>query len=227
MGGPVYSVAARNGAGSQQILINVTRSASSFATLGEGLKRVLGSVFRNSELGIIDVNDFGAGKYRSDPFILSCGKNVCAVEFEEVEASPIAIANLKKCRRYGDRFRKLTPEQFAEDPQRFDLALVAHVLTTMPHLQEREEVLNLLHEKVKEGKYLLWFAHKEDPWYMKRLAEGKTCGDGVWLGEGRQFQTFYRYYSESQVHQMMQRAGFVPFKRFSVETSNAVLYQRG
>jgi len=225
--GPIYKLMAQDGNAQREITVDVRGSAStSRSRPGAGLERVLTKVLRNPVLEIKDVVDFGAGKFKNVPFILGEGKNVCAVEFDKASLDQITEENLSKSRKFGVRFRSMNPRQFMANPSKFDLALLANVISTMPLIDERREMLELLHTKLRDGKFLLWFAQKREKHYAERREKGKVCGDGVWLGDGRQAQTFYRYFSPEEMHRHMHSAGFVPFDKFSVETNHAFLYQR-
>ncbi|MDE1855117.1 MAG: hypothetical protein KGH57_02235 [Candidatus Micrarchaeota archaeon] len=225
--GPLYKIEAQDGGSSREITIDVTRSASSFPVLGEGLRKVLGTVLRDTRLGIKDVVEFGAGKLKNVPFILEMGKNVCAVEFEELNSNPIAQSNYTICRGYDGHFRRLDPEEFVKDSQKFDLALIINVIPTMPIASERDAALKLLNHKLRNGKFALWFALKGDDVYKERQELDKTCLDGVWLGEGKHLQTFYKNYTVDDVMSLMHNAGFMPFNRFHVETNHALLFRKG
>ncbi len=227
MTGPLYKLQASDAKTPREITIDVTKSASSFPVLGEGLKTVLTKVLRNDALGIEDVVEFGAGKLKNAPFVLKMGKSVCAVEFPELSANPIAQSNYNICEKYDGRFRRLTPEEFKEDKQKFDLALLINVIATMPVASERTAALKLINQKLKDGKFALWFALKGDDRYTRRMEEGKTCGDGVWLGENQRVQTFYKRYLPEEIVDLMHEAGFAPFDRFHVETNHAMLFRKG
>ncbi len=224
--GPLYKLAAFDGIRRKDIEIDVTKSASSFSSLGDGLKTVLRSVLSNQALGITDVVEFGAGKLKNAPFVLGMGKNLCAVEFERLSSNEIAQRNYSICQRYSDKFRRITPENFAFDKQKYDLALLVNVLATIPRREDRVLALERIHDKVRDGKFALVFWLKNDDRYEQQLAEGKRCNDGVWLGEGRKYQTFYRRYLPSEVIALMHDAGFVPFNRFYAETNHAILFRR-
>ncbi len=226
MGGPLYKLTALDGDRWKSIEIDVTKSASSFSSVGDGLKTVLRSVLSNTALGINDVVEFGAGKLKNVPFVLQAGKSISAVEFDRLNANRLAQRNYSICQAYGEKFRRLTPQEFAHDEQKYDLAMLVNVLATMPHAPERVEVLDLLHDKLRDGKYALVFWLKDDDRYRQLQHEGKECTDGIWLGDGRRHQTFYRRFSPEEIIALMHDSGFVPFNRFYVETNHAFLFRR-
>ncbi|MCL5239265.1 MAG: hypothetical protein M1286_02215 [Candidatus Marsarchaeota archaeon] len=207
----------------KEIEIDVTKSAASH--MGRGIRTVLRDVLTNRALDINDVVDFGAGKLKNDPFVLTMGKTLCAVEFDRLDSNPVTRSNYALCQRHDGAFRRLTPAQFKDDERRYDLAMLVNVIATMPYESERASVMGLLHDKLRDGKFALVFWLRDDDRYAKLRAQGRECRDGVWLGEGRSYQTFYRYYSPIEIIGMMHDAGFVPFNRFYTETNHAFLFQ--
>ena len=210
-----------------EIIIDVTGSAPTFPGPSEALKEVLLDVFKSDSLKKIEnVLEFGAGKLKNIPFILKHGKNVCAVEFKELCQNTYTKKNIKKCQRYGKKYQKIMfPNPFISDTRKFDLALLLNVLPVMPVLSERLYLLDILHRKINDGKYLLWVAQKEGP-YKQIKEEGKNnCGDGLWMGKGRYMKTFYKYHQVEELDEMMALYGFNLIKRFNV-ADDARLYEK-
>jgi hypothetical protein len=95
----------------------------------------------------------------------------------------------------------------------------------MPIPAERMYLLDLIYHKVKDKKYVLWVAQKEGS-YKKIREDGKNyVGDGVWMGKGRYFKTFYKYYPVEELDELMALYGFELIKRFSV-SDDARLYRK-
>ena len=95
----------------------------------------------------------------------------------------------------------------------------------MPVLAERLYLLETLHGKINDGKYLLWVAQKEGS-YKKIREDGKNnCGDGLWMGKGRYFKTFYKYHQVEELDELMALYGFKLIKRFNVG-DDARLYEK-
>lgn len=211
----------------KEIVIDVTGSAPPFTEPSDGLKEVLREIFKQGNYKKIEtVLEFGAGKLKNLPFILKQGKTVCAVEFKELSENSFTKENFKECRKYGSKFQKMIfPNPFLSDSKMFDLALLLNVPPVMPVPAERLYLLNLLYNKINKGKYLLWIAQKEGS-YKKIREDGKNnCGDGLWMGKGRHFKTFYKYHQVEELDEMMALYGFELIKRFNIG-DDARLYEK-
>ena len=212
----------------KEIVIDVTGSAPPFREPSDALKEVLREIFKLKPLKKIDtVLEFGAGKLKNLPFLLEQGKKVCAVEFEKLTKNDFTKKNIKICEKYKTKFKKLIfPNPFLSDDEKFDLALLLNVPPVMPVLAERLYLLDLLHQKINEGKYLLWVAQKEGSSYKEIRMNGKnSCGDGLWMGKNRKFKTFYRYHPVEEIDEIMALFGFKFIKKFSV-SDDARLYEK-
>ncbi len=199
----------------KEVVIDVTGSAPPFTEPSDALKEILKTVFK--DYNIETVLEFGAAKLKNIPFILKQGKTVCAVEFKELADNKFTKKNLKKCEKFKQKFQELIfPSPFLTDKRKFDLALLINMMPVMPIPSERLYLLDLLYEKVKDNKYLLWVAQKEGS-YKKIREDGKnSCGDGIWMGKGRYTKTFYRYYAVDELDEVMALYGFTFVKRFDV-----------
>jgi hypothetical protein len=99
------------------------------------------------------------------------------------------------------------------------------VIPVMPVPAERLFVLDILHRKTNNRKYLLWVAQKEGS-YKEIREEGKnSCGDGLWMGIGRYRKTFYRYHQVEELDEIMALYGFKLLKRFDIG-DDARLYEK-
>jgi len=209
-----------------EIVFNVTGSAPRFDAPSEELKSILNEILDSSELKIKSVLEFGAAKLKNIPFILNKGKSVCAVEFEELSNNPMTKNFLKECKKHGDRFHKLVfPNPFIRHSKTYDLALLLNVPPVMPIYSERLYLLDLLSEKVKEGKYLLWVAQKEGSYKEDRESGKFFCGDGIWQGKKKYFKTFYKYINKEDLNEIMSLYGFEKVKSWNLG-SDAILYKK-
>ena len=211
----------------KEIVIDVTGSAPPFTEPSDVLKEVLQEIFKLDSFKKVEtVLEFGAGKLKNIPFLLKQNKKVCAVEFKELTENSFTKKNIKICKKNKPRFQKLLfPNPFLSDTKKYDLALLLNVPPVMPVLAERLYLLDLLHNKISKGKYLLWVAQKEGS-YKKIREEGKNvCGDGLWMGKGRYLKTFYKYHPVEELDEIMALFGFKLIKRFSVG-DDARLYEK-
>ncbi|MBU7017389.1 MAG: hypothetical protein HXS44_07755 [Theionarchaea archaeon] len=213
-----------------EIVFDVTGSAPPHDYITDNMRKVFDRILDSEEIGkgIKSVLDFGAGKLKNAPYFLEKGKKVCAVEFEELsKKSDNAKKNLKICRGYKGLFEDLIfPCPFIEHKGKYDLAVLINVLPVMPVFAERLMVLQLLYQKIKNDKYLLWYAQKEGSYKSRRLKGSFNCGDGIWMGDKKKFKTFYKYHSHKEVDEMMGLCGFELVKKFSVPGNDARLYKK-
>lgn len=211
----------------KEVVVDVTGSAPSQGEPSKALQSTLKYIFSNSEYGEIDsVLEFGAGKLKNIPFLLKQGKNVGAVEFEELGENDITKSNVKIASKYGKKFEKLLfPNPFISNSKKYDLALLLNVPPVMPVPAERLILFDILYKKINDGKYLLWLAQKEGS-YKKIKEEGKNnLGDGLWMGKKTHLKTFYKYFQVEELDEIMYLYGFKLEKRFNVP-DDARLYKR-
>lgn len=212
----------------KEIVLDVTGSAPSMMEPSGELKSILLEIFSSSEYTSIDtVLEFGAAKLRNIPFILDQNKRVCAVEFEELMENEKSKMNIEKCDRYGDKFeRVIFPNPFIQYQKKFDLIILMNVIPVMPVPAERLYLLDLLHSKVNDDKYLLWIAQKEGEYKKDRQSGKYQCGDGIWMMKKNRFKTFFRYHSVEEVIEIMSAYGFEKVKRFNKGGSDAILFKK-
>ncbi|MBS3152272.1 hypothetical protein J4230_02580 [Candidatus Woesearchaeota archaeon] len=210
-----------------ELVFDVTGSAPSFKEPSDELIAILDEIFKSKDFSSIEsVIEFGAAKLKNIPFILKHGKTVCAVEFEELSKNPITIKNIKKCEKFGDKFQNLLfPNPFITDTKKFDLALLLNVPPVMPVPVERLYLLDLIYEKVKNGKYLLWVAQKEGSYKADRESGKFFCGDGIWQGKNRYNKTFYKYFNHEDLDEMMSLYGFKLIQKWNLG-SDARFYEK-
>jgi hypothetical protein len=210
-----------------EIVFNVTGSAPSIKEPSEELKLTLDDIFSSDDISKINsVVEIGAAKLKNIPYILSKGKSVCAVDFEELVRNPITRDNIEACEKFGRKFKKMIfPNPFIGDDTHYDLALLLNVLPVMPVFAERLYMLDLLHDKVKNNKYVLWLAQKEGSYKKDRESGKYYCGDGIWMGKRRKYKTFYKYHAREDVDEMMALFGFELLKSWA-KSSDIRLYKK-
>ncbi len=214
----------------QEIVFDVTGSAPTHDFITDKMRAVFDEILdpNNIGKGIKSVLDFGAGKLKNTPYFLKKDRKTCAVEFEELgKKSGKAKKNLKICQGYKGLFESLIfPYPFIEHRGRYDLAVLINVPSIMPIHSERLMVLQVLHEKINDGKYLLWYAQKEGGYKDIKLTGKFNCGDGIWRGKNKRFKTFFIYNRPDEVDEMMLMSGFELVKKFSVPGNDARLYKK-
>jgi hypothetical protein len=196
----------------RQIVIDVTRSAPSFAMPGKALTGALEYSLSAAEVGPDDtILDFGAGKLRNTLYLLKRGFRVCAVEFaHQFTQSVPARENLEFAKaKFTDRFSTLVyPENFIGSKQRHKLILLINVINIMPVPFERHLVLKLCNERLAEDGCLLWYTQRGDAKYRKRLQDQYKIGDGYYVGRTAKYKTFYREYTVQEIDDLLAKAGF-------------------
>jgi hypothetical protein len=196
----------------KQIVIDVTRSAPSFATPGKALSSALEVTLEAAGIGPADtILDFGAGKLRNTLYLLERGYRVCAVEFaDQFTHSKPARENLARARsEFAGRFSTLLyPADFIASDRRFKLVLLINVINIMPVSPERLLVLQACHGKLADGGFLLWYTQRGDAHYEERLKQQYRIGDGVYVGRHAKYKTFYREYTVDEIDALLAQAGF-------------------
>jgi hypothetical protein len=210
----------------KEVVVDVTGSAPPFKEPSPNLKLVFDDLFSSqNNFGITSIIEFGAAKLKNVPYLLRLGKIVAAVEFETLAENEFTKANLEECRKSPNFQELIYPNPFLADDKEFDLAILANVLPVMPVPAERLYVLKTLYDKIKMGKYLLWIAQKEGAYKKIRESGNNDLGDGIWMGKGRKFKTFYRYHSLDELDELMALFGFEPVKKYSM-SDDAKLYKK-
>lgn len=212
----------------QEIVLDVTGSAPPFTDVKDTMKGVFEKLLSEEGRRATSVLDFGAAKLRNTLYFLNKGKKVCAVEFEELpKRSEDARMILEECQKNVNFESLVFPHPFIEHDGRYDLVLLINVIPVMPVFAERLLVLQILYEKVNDGKYVLWYAQKEGSSYKRiREAGENDLGDGIWMGTTRRFKTFYKYHAVEDVDEMMSLAGFEFIKKFAGKGNDVRLYQK-
>ena len=210
-----------------ELVFDVTGSAPSFNETKGTLKTVFGDLLRLYGGNIDTVMDFGAAKFRNTLYFLKKNKTTSAAEFEDItKKSEQAKKLLKLCKKQSKFDKLLFPYPFISSTKKYDLVLLINVLPIMPVFSERLMVLQLLYDKIKTRKFLLWYAQKEGSYKLVREEGKQLFGDGIWMGIEKRFKTFYKYHSISEIEEMMNLCGFERIKKFVAPGNDAILYQK-
>ncbi|MFX1392644.1 MAG: hypothetical protein ACFFAH_03635 [Promethearchaeota archaeon] len=213
----------------REIKIDVSLTAWS-KEISPGYKNVLKSIIApSSDYPIRHILDYGCGKFNSVNFILRYKKNITVVDFKEIlekyDYLEKKLENLKKTKN----FQKMEfPNPFIGNQGRYDLGLLANVLPFMPVFLERLYVLQLLYQKIKNDKFLIWFAMKNPHNYRIREPYNKYhLGDGIWLrDETAEYKTFYKYHPPDYLNLIMYCSGFHLLRTFKVASNDSFLFKR-
>ncbi len=88
-------------------------------------------------------------------------------------------------------------------------------------------MLELCHEKLAEGGYLLWYTQRGDRTYANRMLPRYRLGDGYFVGKSAKFKTFYREFTVAEIDQLLEASGFELIRPISASPRNqARLYRR-
>jgi SAM-dependent methyltransferase len=215
----------------EQIVIDVTKSAPSFATPGKTLESAFREVIAATGFGKKAlILDFGAGKLRNTLYFLQKGYRVCAVEFEELfRDSDQAAAYREKARLKGTRrfSTMIYPRDFEHSKHTFDLVLLINVLNVMPVPAERLLVLQFCYKKLRPGGCLFWYTQRGDADYAPRLTSKHRLGDGYYIGYEKRFKTFYREYTAPEIDALLSHTGFEFVRSIDATSRNqARLFRR-
>ncbi len=196
----------------REIIIDVTLSALNRYIRAKDLKDTLNILLgSNSEYDIENVLDFGCGKFLTVKNILNKHKKVTVVDFKELlNKYDYLNTELEKFKQ-DDLFTKMEfPQPFISDNTKYDLCLLINSLPVMPVFLERLLVLQILHNKILDSRYLLWFASVDQSRYKRRSKFSSTSlGDGIWIDHKRgNHKTFYKYHSIDYVILILQLSGF-------------------
>lgn len=184
---------------SGRIVIDVTASIAPGLPPHQILKQKFIPLLQQSGRAI-RVLDFGAGALRHTFPLLRAGFEVCAVEFEAAFERPTSQKALAKARRSANFTTLIWPHDFLRTSRKFDAAILAFVLQTMPRPEERNAVLKGISEKLTQDGYLL---------YMSRFGQitpemkRNTVSDGYFMWPTRALHSFYREFSSDETQEMI------------------------
>jgi hypothetical protein len=167
------------------IKIDVTKSAM-FKEPSTGLAEVLNILIgKNSEYKISNVLDFGCGKLSTVNYFTYRKKKITVVDFVELLEKHDYLREKLNNISVNQYFSKMDfPNPFIGSNEKYELCILVNVLPVMPVFFERIAVLQLLYNKIKTNKYVLWFAMVKPTKYKRRETSKSTVlGDGIWLGK--------------------------------------------
>ena len=203
---PIYKFQIIKGGKKEDIFIDVTGSAPRFDVPGNQLECAFSTILH----GLIPKNtkilDFGAAKLRNTLYLLKKGYQVYACEYEDLfKRSPQAQSFLKEAKTFPNFHPLIFPNDFINSKHQFDVVLLINVLNIMPIPIERQCVLSLCRERVRNNGRLLWYTQHGA--YSPKDAVAPLY-DGLVTGRGREYKMFYRDFNRKEIHEMLISAGF-------------------
>jgi len=213
----------------RELFLDVTLSAWS-KEISPDFKNVLRNILGGSSIYKINsILDYGCGKLNSVNFLLKYKKNITVVDFKEILDKYNYLNDKLTDLKSKTKFKKMEfPYPFINDESKYDLGILANVLPFMPVFLERLYTLQILHQKIKQGKFLLWYAMKNPTNYRKRERYNKySLGDGIWLRKDEaRFKTFYSYHPPDYLNLIMYLSGFHLERKFKVPAVDSLLFKR-
>ena len=214
----------------QEIVIDVTRSAPTFAEPSKAMKAVFDDVLSTHLKGKVKILDFGAAKLRNTLYLFKKGHIVYSVEFPKVFETKQGRQAEQKANRYSKRVGRIKilvyPHEFRNWSGKMDLALLVNVLNIMPVPAERSIVLEECHKKLKQNGYLLWYSQYGDADYKRRCTDSVRLGDGFYIGTRWHYKTFYREFSVSEMDSIVLAHGFEFIQSYAVPNNHVRLYKK-
>ena len=169
--------------------------------------------------------DFGAGALRHSFPLLKAGFQVCAVEFEEQFKKPACAEAIRKAEKHANFCKLIWPGDFKKDRRRFDAALLCYVIQTMPLQKERESVLKILRDKLRDDSYLLMMSRYGQ---ISGIPKEQAVEDGFYMWPARDAHSFYTEFTTEETHTMVGAYGFRRLKSMSERgTDQVFLYGKG
>lgn len=217
---PYYRLKAKNG---KYIFIDVTTSCA------PGLKpnKVIIEIAKFLKRKKADkVLDFGAGSLRHTFPLLKKGFQVFAVEFNEQFKKPSCQKALRLAKRSPNFSALIFPGEFIKDKRKFDAALLAFVIPTMPLPDERRKLLKLIKKKLKKIAFIFWMSQYGK--YGDTLKENNKVKDGWYLNPKRKKHSFYTEFKNADIDEMFKKIGFERIRVLSERGCDQFrLYSRG
>jgi len=204
---PIYKLQAKNG---EIISIDVTSSCAPGLKANKVIKDIV-EFFKKNELETI--LDFGAGALRHTFPLLSRSLKVCAVEFEKQFERKSCKKALKRAKRSANFSALIFPNGFIEDKRKFDAAILSFVLPTMPIPLERDVLIRLISDKLKEKSIILWMSQFGK--YDNVKKDSNQVNDGWYLNPSRTHKSFYTEFTNEKIDDMMKAINFIRIRSLS------------
>lgn len=217
---PIYKLKAING---KYISIDVTTSCCPALPPNKVIWEVAKFL---KERKVNSILDFGAGSLRHTFPLLACGFQVCAVEFIEQFQRNVCHLALQIAKKSPNFSALIFPEEFIKNRRKFDAAILAFVVPTMPRDNERKKLLKLLRRKLESNSYIFWMSQYGK--YGPVVGAANRVKDGWYLHPERKNHSFYTEFRNTEIDDMFKKIGFNRLRVFSQRGSDQFrLYFRG
>lgn len=217
---PLYKLKAKNG---KYVFIDVTTSCAPGLPPNKAITQIADFLKRKQ---VDKILDFGTGSLRHTFPLLRKGFQVCAVEFKEQFKKPSCQKALRRAKRSANFSALIFPEEFIRNRRKFDAAIIAFVLPTMPKADERRKLLKLIKKKLKRRSYIFWMSQYGK--YGDTLKESNKVKDGWYLNPNRKKHSFYTEFRNADIDEMLKKIGFERIRVLSERGNDQFrLYSRG
>ncbi len=201
---PIYHL--RNAAG-KEIVIDVTTSVSPGLPPNHVLVNRIIPRLKKEE--VTKVLDFGAGSLRHTLPLLEHGFEVGAVDFQEDFARNVCSSALSHVLS-NPRFALLEwPNIHLGNRDifrgKFDAGLLIYVLQTIPKPEDRHEVLRYFRMKIKKNGLLFYCSRVNQ---LNGDVVHHRISDGYYMYPKRAHHSFYREFTPSETHKLMEQYDF-------------------
>jgi hypothetical protein len=154
--------------------------------------------------------DFGAGVFRHTKPFVDAHFNVWAVEFEKQYETPMSLLKRQEIENNPNFYLLMFPDQFLRSKNKYDAAILAFVLPTMPKPNERKKLLEYLRDCLKSKSYIFWMSQYGK--YSEVQKDENKVGDGWYLQPKRKFHSFYTEFKNKDIDDLMASIGYEMIK---------------
>ncbi len=206
------------------------RSENAAKPVVQPSKYLLGLLDRYSPMR--DALDFGCGKLRYAVHLARLAENLTLVDSEiqlcriqVVDGKPTTIRDFAKVR--WQHATVLNAEEFRRCRQRFDFALCANVLSTIPRVSVRKTVIGQIGQRLKSRGCCLFVCQYTNSYFREQMAAPNVTkyGDGFIKGT-KQNASFYGLINPTALVKLVTSTGMAVVESWRHDQSGYVLARR-